>query len=468
MDPEQKALNKIMKRCKNSKYLSNFGIKNFSLEEFRDKVPVVTYSDIEPFINRAYNGEQNIFSEDKILIWGMTSGTTGKPKLIPHTKNSLKLYKRKMNSFFLKLTWNNPAIIKGKIVILTGRYCNWKSPEGLVVGSISGIMSSKIPSLFSNRVLYNPIELDKISDDKRFSNIAKKTLRENISMIASSSATYLLGFFEEIKSISKEEIKDIWSNLKVISCPCGGHYKDQIVEISKNLPNVKIIDTGLGATEGYFFVSEGGRETIGIPHRKDYLIELLDFKTKKILTIDEADLNKTYELVISTINGILRYRIGDYIQVIKRKNKTLLKFVDKKLSEISIFGERMTPVQLTDSFSAVRKKYHLQKNKFIFITPSKDSNYNRYYLIISSTKKLDEKSIQEETENQMQNNNINYKNIRVMTKLLNPLKVIPVSEKIFNQIEKEVYKNKFLGQGRKKEVYIPENTKFYQQFLTNN
>lgn len=467
MNPEQKALNQIIKRCKNSKYLSNFGIKKFSLKEFRDKVPVVIYSDIEPSINRAYNGEQNIFSEDKILIWGMTSGTTGKPKLIPHTKNSLKLYKRKMNSFFLKLIWNNPTIIKGKILILTGRYCNWKSPKGLVVGSISGIMSSKIPSLFSNRVLYNPIELDKISDDKRFSNVAKKTLKENISMIASSSATYLLGFFEEIKSISKKEIKDIWPNLKVISCPCGGHYRDQIDEISKILPNVKIIDTGLGSTEGYFFVSEGGRETMGIPHRKDYLIELLDPKTKKVLTIDEADLNKTYELVISTINGILRYRIGDYVQVTKRKNESLLKFVDKKLSEISIFGERMTQVQLTDSFSVVNKKYNLEKNKFIFITPSKDSNYNRYYLIISSKKELDIKNIQEKTENQIQNNNINYKNIRVMTKLLKPLKVIAVSEKIFNQIEKEVYINKFLGQGRKKEVYIPENNQFYQQFLTN-
>jgi hypothetical protein len=69
MNPEQKALSQIIKRCKNSKYLSNFGIKNFSLEEFRDKVPVVTYSDIEPFITRAYNGEQNIFSEDKISLW---------------------------------------------------------------------------------------------------------------------------------------------------------------------------------------------------------------------------------------------------------------------------------------------------------------------------------------------------------------------------------------------------------------
>lgn len=467
MNPEQIALNNIMKRCKNSKYLSSFNIKNLSLNEFRNKVPVVTYSDLEPFITRAYNGEKNIFSEDQILIWGMTSGTTGKPKLIPHTENSLKLYKREMNSFFLRLIWKNPLILKGKILILTGRYCNWKSPKGLVVGSISGIMSSKIPSLFRNRVLYDPIELDKIPDDKRFSEIAKKAVKENISMIASSSATYLLEFFEEVKLISKKEIKEVWPNLKVISCPCGGNYKDQIDEISKILPDIKIIDPGLGATEGYFFISQGGRETIGIPHRKDYLIELLDSKTKKVLTIDKADLNKTYELVISAINGILRYRLGDYVQVIKRKNKRLLKFVGKKSFEISLFGERMTPTQLIDSFSAVKIKHDLGKNKFIFIAPSKDQKYNRYYLIISSTKKLNVNKIQEETENQLQKNNINYKNIRTMTRLLKPLRVIIVSEKTFNQIEKEVYTNKFLGQGRKKEVYIPKNNKFYQQFLSS-
>jgi len=468
MNEEQKALNQIMGKCKNSKYFSSFGIKGSLLKEFRNKVPVVTYLEIESFINRAYNGEQNIFSEEPILIWGMTSGTTGKPKLIPHTKSSLKLYKRKMNSFFLKLIFKNPSITKGKILILTGRYCNWRSPKGLTVGSISGIMASKIPSLFSGRILYNPIKLDKISDSERFHHIAKRTLKENISMIASSSVTYLLGFFEELKSISKKEIKEIWPNLKVISCPCGGHYKDQIDEIAKILPYVKIIDTGLGATEGYFFVSEYGKETVGIPHRKEYLIELLVSKTKRTLTIDEAELNKTYELVISTVNGILRYRIGDLVQVIQKNNKRLLKFVNKKLSEISIFGERMTQTQLKDTFSVIKEKYDLEKNKFIFITPSKNNNYNRYYLIVSSIKKINIKSIQEEIEQQLQSKNINYKNVRVMTKLLKPLKVVIVPEKTFNQIEKEIYKHKFLGQGRKKEVYIPEDNKFYEQFLSNN
>jgi len=170
-----------------------------------------------------------------------------------------------------------------------------------------------------------------------FGYIARSSSKENISMIASSSATYLLGFFEEIKAISKNGIKDIRPNLKVISCPCGGHYKDQIDEISKILPHIKIIDTGLGATEGYFFLSQGGRETIGVPHRKEYLLELLDPKTKRTLTIDEAELDKPYELVISTINGILRYRIGDFVEVIQKNNQRLLRFVNKKLSEISIF-----------------------------------------------------------------------------------------------------------------------------------
>jgi len=128
----------------------------------------------------------------------------------------------------------------------------------------------------------------------------------------------------------------------------------------------------------------------------------------------------------------------------------------------------MTQSQLTDSFSVVKKKFKLEKNESFFIVPSKHNSYNRYYLIVSSIKKIDTKILQEEIEQQLQTKNINYKNIRTMTKLLNPLKVVMVSEKRFNQIEKNVYKNNFSGQGRKKEFYIPENKEFYEQFLSGN
>jgi hypothetical protein len=467
MEEDIKAFKSIIENCSNSKYLSRFGIdKHSTLQEFKNKVPLVTYQELEYFIDRAYNGEKNIFSREPIIFWGMTSGTTGKPKLIPHTKSSLRVYRKKTNPFLIKLLFNNLSIIKGKVLILTGHYCNWKSPKGIVVGSISGMIASKIPKLFSNRVLYNPKELDNIPDKERFSYLAKKVSKENITMIASSSATYLLGFFEELEKVNNKIVRNIFPNLKVISCPGGGDYKNQIDEISKIIPNVKIIDTGLSATEGCFFISNGGRETVGLPNNKDYLIELLDIKTKNALNIDKAELNKKYELVISAINGILRYRMGDFVQVIIKNGKRMLKFIDKRVSEISLFGERITKTQLIDAFLIVMNKHNIKRDNFMFISPFNNKKFNRYYLIMSSKKRIKVDNIQEEIEEKLKEMNINYKNIRIMTNLLNSLKVILVSESDFSKIKEEVYKNNFSGQGRKKEVYIPEKEDFYKFLLS--
>ncbi|KAH1121349.1 hypothetical protein J1N35_004509 [Gossypium stocksii] len=56
-------------------------------------VPIVTYEDIKPYIDRITNGEpSNILLAESVLEFFRSSGTSGgQPKLIPVTAETLKL-----------------------------------------------------------------------------------------------------------------------------------------------------------------------------------------------------------------------------------------------------------------------------------------------------------------------------------------------------------------------------------------
>src|SRR5262245_61443694 len=84
-------LREFMQRNRDTVYgkENGFGQVN-SMEEFRKRVPVVTYDNIEPYIDRMTRGENGILTAQTPVLFAQTSGTTGKPKYIPVTPTCQK------------------------------------------------------------------------------------------------------------------------------------------------------------------------------------------------------------------------------------------------------------------------------------------------------------------------------------------------------------------------------------------
>lgn len=71
-----------MEKCTNFSNIRNY-------EQFRSKVPVVRYEEMEPFIERTRCGEQNVFWPTPIRWFAKSSGTTNaKSKFIPVSERS--------------------------------------------------------------------------------------------------------------------------------------------------------------------------------------------------------------------------------------------------------------------------------------------------------------------------------------------------------------------------------------------
>lgn len=72
-----------------------FGLAEIrTIDQFRDRVPILPYSSYEPYVERMAKGETNILTPDPVIFFNLTSGSTGKRKLIPITKRSRQIVAR--------------------------------------------------------------------------------------------------------------------------------------------------------------------------------------------------------------------------------------------------------------------------------------------------------------------------------------------------------------------------------------
>ncbi|XP_030496286.2 indole-3-acetic acid-amido synthetase GH3.17 [Cannabis sativa] len=89
---QQQALKEILSNNAATEYLSSFLNGHSDMKLFKERVPIVKYEDIKPFINRIANGESsNIISAQPITELLTSSGTSGgQPKMMPSTHEELE------------------------------------------------------------------------------------------------------------------------------------------------------------------------------------------------------------------------------------------------------------------------------------------------------------------------------------------------------------------------------------------
>lgn len=57
-----------------------------TIDQFRERVPILPYSSYEPYTERVAKGEANVLNADPVIYINLTSGTTGKQKMVPVTR----------------------------------------------------------------------------------------------------------------------------------------------------------------------------------------------------------------------------------------------------------------------------------------------------------------------------------------------------------------------------------------------
>ncbi|WP_296142379.1 GH3 auxin-responsive promoter family protein [uncultured Flavobacterium sp.] len=344
-----------------------------SYREFIERVPVSTYEDIEPLIERTRTGEQNVFWNTPIKWFAKSSGTTNsKSKFIPVSNESLQNCHYNASKDLLSLYLNNneeSQLFTGKSLRLGGSKQLYED-NNTFFGDLSAILIDNMPiwAEFSSTPS-NKVSL--MSEwETKIPAIINETIHENVTSFAGVPSWMLVLMNKTLEATGKGNLLEIWPNLEVYFH--GGvsfePYRDQYKKIlpGSGFQYYEIYN----ASEGFFAIQDLNNSS-DLLLMLDYGIfyEFIPMDTfgtpdQKTVRLSEVELNKNYAIVITTNAGLWRYMIGDTVRFTSL-NPYRIRVSGRTKHHINVFGEELI-VENTDK--AIAKACKLTNSEVIDYT----------------------------------------------------------------------------------------------------
>jgi hypothetical protein len=323
-DAQREVLLNLIDQAKKTEFGEKYDFKSIGgIEEFQRRVPVHTYDEIKPYIDKLMKGQQNVLWPTEIKWFAKSSGTTSdKSKFIPVSKETLEDSHFRGGKDILALYGTNyPEIglFKGKGLTLGGSHQINKINNESFYGDLSAILIENLP--FWTYFVRTPSqEIALMSEwEEKLEKIADATIKENVTNIAGVPSWMLVLIRYILQKTGKQNILEVWPNLELFTHG-GVSFEPYREQYKKLIPssNMNYLET-YNASEGFFGIQEH-------PGESDMLLMLdygifyefmpvdeIDKENPKVLHIDDVELYKNYAIIITTNSGLWRYMIGDTV-----------------------------------------------------------------------------------------------------------------------------------------------------------
>ena len=321
-----------------------------SIKGFQKNVPLQTYDDIKPYIDKLRNGERNILWPGDIKWFAKSSGTTSdKSKFIPVSKEALEnCHFRGGRDILAIYTNNNPKtkIFKGKGLTLGGSHKIDNFSNQSYYGDLSAILIQNLP--FWVEFIKTPPQDIALMDEweLKLEKLTETTIKENVTNIAGVPSWMMVLINHVLDKCGKNNLLEVWPNIELFAH--GGvsftPYREQFKKLISS-DGMNYLES-YNASEGFFAIQDD--------LSNDDMLLMLDYgvfyefipmdqfgnENPDVLSIDEVELNKNYAIVISTNTGLWRYIIGDTV-IFTSKKPHKIKISGRTKHFINAFGEEI-------------------------------------------------------------------------------------------------------------------------------
>jgi hypothetical protein len=294
-----------------------------TVKDYQMRVPVRSYEEYLPYIERLLKGESNVTWPGDIKWFAKSSGTTSaKSKFIPISVESLQgCHYRAAKDILAIYTMNYPdtRIFSGKALTLGGSNKINQSSNKSIYGDLSAVLIWNAP--FYIEFVRTPRQKIALIEDfeEKLDLITRITVHQNVTSFSGVPSWYLTLIKHVLEYTGKSNLLDVWPNLEVFFH--GGISFTPYREIYKKLipdDRMHYMET-YNASEGFFGIQDD-------PAKPDMLL-MLDYgifyefipadnlysDSPQVYSLGEVEKGINYAIVISTNGGLWRYIIGDTI-----------------------------------------------------------------------------------------------------------------------------------------------------------
>ena len=458
MKAQESTLKKIIRRNKNCELGKKYNFKDIkSISDYQKMVPLSTYEDYEPLVERMINNkENNIMFSGYNVRYCSSSGSVGKPKILP--KGIKDLWNMQCIGFsctvatafhhLKKMGIRMPNQMGPLVLILTGhpledgKMCNGAgqvpltylkaitpffctSPTSLLYPEHEELIDTsylqlrfalenrKVSYLGSIVVTLLTTMFDYLEENWEMlcDDIEKGIINPNIKITPDLYKEYSKKFKpnpERAAELRKEFQKGfdtpiaprIWPRLTWAYGMIGSNLKVYVEKLRKHIgDNIPIHNMGFAAAEGFFAMATelDVHDGVLLPHCLFFeFLPVNDEEEDDIednatpLLINQLEVGKKYEIVVSNFSGLYRYRMEDVVQVTRMHNNTPeIEFLYRRNLGMNIANEKTT-TQMVDF--AVKKTAEKMGNEFVGHSLYADYSTNppRYCLLAEPKNAVDE------------------------------------------------------------------------------
>jgi hypothetical protein len=425
-----------------------------SYRAFTERIPISTYEELEPYIERTRQGEQNVLWNTPVKWFAKSSGTTNaKSKFIPVSNEALEDCHYKGSKDLLCLYLNNneeSEMFVGKSLRLGGSSQIYEN-NNTFFGDLSAILIENMP-IWAEFSSTPSSKISLMSEwETKIGAIIKETKNENVTSFAGVPSWMLVLMNKILEETGKTNLMEVWPNLEVYFH--GGvsfdPYREQYQKI---LPKNQFKYYEIyNASEGFFAIQDLNNSS-DLLLMLDYGIfyEFIPMDTfgtpeQKAIRLADVELFKNYAMVITTNGGLWRYLIGDTVRFTSL-SPYRVRVTGRTKHHINVFGEELM-VENTDQ--AIAKACKITQTEVVDYTVAPvfmdgKEKGSHEWMIEFKKKPSDVIAFQKILDETLQSLNSDYEAKRYNNMTLNPLKINIARERLFYDWLKE--SNKLGGQ----------------------
>ncbi|MGB3758008.1 MAG: GH3 auxin-responsive promoter family protein [Rivularia sp. (in: cyanobacteria)] len=414
---QEQFLFSLLKTHQETQFGKDCGFEDIkTVEQFKQRIPILTYSGYEKYIEKIARGEQNILTSDPVVYFNQSSGSTGKQKLIPVTKRVRKVRSRVTQQ---SLGFMVDAAIKrglpiGKMLLTTSIQIRDRTSGGIAYGT-SSVGDLRSMDFLYRQVFVHPYDALKPADSLArnyvcllfaLRNPQMRVIGANFPILALQLADYLeryalyliqdletgkIASWLKIEPEVREALEKQWS-----AAPQRAAELRSILQTEETLTpkmawkNLSWIITARGGTSDFYFerfnqyfgdtpifggIYAASEATFGIyeDFNSDGTILAIDSGFFEFIPSDEwekeqpktvlahqVEVGKNYRIVVTNYSGLYRYDIGDVVEIVGfYEQAPIIVFRHRMGGLLSATSEKTNEFHATQVMQQLQKEFDL-------------------------------------------------------------------------------------------------------------
>lgn len=404
-ETQTRLLKSFLSRNATSEFGRDHGFSGIlNIRDYQAQVPISTYDDFAPYIDRIRAGEENALTAEPVRLFERTSGSSSAAKYIPYTDSLRREFQKSVRAWIFDLYRNDIRLLQGRSYWLITPLSREKevTAGGIPVGFESdadylGSLERKI----AEALFAVPGELAQVPDIESSLYLTLRFLLqvEDLTLISVWNPSYLgilMGRFDSWAERLLEDLRqgtatlpslvdlpaslrqklraqpgrarrlqaiwkgkkrlsahDLWPKLRLISCWTSGAARQSLDELSELFPGVCIQGKGLLATEGIATIPWTDASGC-LPALTSHFYEFLSENGDRAKLAHELEKDAEYSLLLTTGGGLYRYRLGDRVRVNDFYGSVpILEFVGRNDGVSDLRGEKLSPAFVQTSIERV-------------------------------------------------------------------------------------------------------------------